>query len=184
MHYAGDAVLAKFDAVMDAISAAITIQNELKAHNSSIPDEKKLQFRIGVNSGDVIEDRGDIYGDGVNIAARLEVLADPGGICIFDAVRAAIGKKFSLHYEDLGEQSVKNIAEPVRAYKVMEQPDGDSVTAVRERSTVERPDRPSIAVLLNFSSVAMKRRSSGFKNPSKETQISRPRTDNWRPRMR
>ena len=82
MHYAGDAVLAKFDAVVDAMSAAIAIQSELKTQNESLPGERRVEFRIGVNSGDVIEDRGDIYGDGVNVAARLEALAEPGGVCI------------------------------------------------------------------------------------------------------
>ena len=110
MHYAGDAVLAKFDAVVDAMSAAVDIQNGLKTRNENLPDERKVQFRIGVNSGDVIEDRGDIYGDGVNVAARLESLPEPGGICISDAVRSAVGKKLNLDYEDMGEQEVKNIA--------------------------------------------------------------------------
>ena len=117
MHYAGDAALAKFDAVVDAMSAAVAIQNELKTRNEDVPDERKVQFRIGVNLGDVIEDRDDIYGDGVNVAARLESLAEPGGVCISDAVRSAIGKKLNLDYEDMGEQEVKNIAEPVRAYR-------------------------------------------------------------------
>jgi adenylate cyclase len=83
MHFAGDAVLAMFEAVVDAVSSATAIQELLLARNSDLPASRKLQFCIGVNLGDVIEDRGDIYGDGVNIAARLEALADPGGICIF-----------------------------------------------------------------------------------------------------
>ncbi len=119
MHYAGDAVLARFDAVVDALSSAVTIQNEINTRNQEVPEARKVQFRIGVNSGDVIEDRGDIYGDGVNVAARLESLADAGGICVSDAVRTAVGKKLGLVYEDLGAQEVKNIAEPVRAYRVV-----------------------------------------------------------------
>ena len=119
MHYAGDAVLAKFEAVVNAISAAVAIQSELKIRNELVPDDGKIQFRIGVNSGDVIEDRGDIYGDGVNVAARLEGLSNPGGICISDAVRSAIGKKLGLDYEDIGEQEVKNVTEPIRAYKIL-----------------------------------------------------------------
>ena len=103
MHYAGDAVLAKFDAVVDTMSAAIEIQNNLKSRNDNSPEARRVEFRIGVNSGDVIEDRGDIYGDGVNVAARLESLAVPGGICISDAVRSTLGKRLSLDYEDLGE---------------------------------------------------------------------------------
>jgi class 3 adenylate cyclase/pimeloyl-ACP methyl ester carboxylesterase len=116
MHYAGDAVLAKFDAVVDAVSAAVAIQHELQGRNQDLSDPRKVQFRIGVNIGDVIEDRGDIYGDGVNVAARLESLAEPGGICISESVRTAIGKKLPLDYESLGKQRVKNIEEPVHAY--------------------------------------------------------------------
>jgi adenylate cyclase len=119
MHYAGDAVLAKFEAVVDALSAAVGIQDELWARNQGLPDERKVQFRIGLNLGDVIEDRGDIYGDGVNVAARLESLAEPGGVCISDAVRTAIGKKLPYQYASIGEQRVKNIEEPVRAYQVV-----------------------------------------------------------------
>ena len=144
MHYAGDAVLAKFDAVVDTMSAAIKIQNILASQNQDLPEDRRVEFRIGVNSGDVIEDRGDIYGDGVNVAARLEALAEPGGICISDAVRSALGKKLDLDYEDMGEQEVKNIEEPVRAYWV----------AVGSRKKLESatsadlaPAQPSIAVL-------------------------------------
>ena len=96
MHYAGDAVLAMFDAVLNAMHAAVDVQNALAACNDPLPDARKVQFRIGVNLGDVIEDRGDIYGDGVNVAARLEGLADPGGICVSEAVRGAIGRKLSV----------------------------------------------------------------------------------------
>jgi len=116
MHFAGDAVLAKFDAVVDAVSAAVAVQDELNTRNKELPESRKVQFRIGVNLGDVIEDREDMYGDGVNVAARLESLADPGGICISEAVRSAIGKKLDLGYEDLGELEVKNIPEPVHVY--------------------------------------------------------------------
>ena len=98
MHYAGDAVLARFDAVVDALSSAVSIQNEINARNQELPDNRKLQFRIGVNLGDVIEDRGDIYGDGVNVAARLESLAEPGGICISESVRVALGNKLPLEF--------------------------------------------------------------------------------------
>ena len=147
MHYAGDAVLAKFDAVVDAMSAAVDIQNGLKTRNENLPDERKVQFRIGVNSGDVIEDRGDIYGDGVNVAARLESLPEPGGICISDAVRSAVGKKLNLDYEDMGEQEVKNIAEPVRAYRVVMEEKVEPTITSPEASGLELPDKPSIAVL-------------------------------------
>ena len=143
MHYAGDAVLAKFEAVVDALSGATAIQEQLQFLNADLPSERMLKFRIGVNLGDVIEDRSDIFGDGVNVAARLEALADPGGICISDAVRTAAGKKLELEYEDLGEQQVKNIAEPVRAYKIVNRED----KILPERPPLELPEEPSIAVL-------------------------------------
>jgi adenylate cyclase len=146
MHYAGDAVLARFDAVIDAVSSATDIQEQLRARNSDLPDERKVQFRIGVNSGDVIEDRGDIYGDGVNVAARLEGLAQPGGICISDAVRIAVGNKLGLTYEDMGEQRVKNIAEAVRAYQIVPREDVIEDDTLNLPS-LELPDKPSIAVL-------------------------------------
>ncbi len=124
MHYAGDAVLAQFRAVLDAVSSAVVIQKELRTRNEGIPDDRQIRFRIGINLGDVIEDRGDIYGDGVNVAARLEALAEPGSICISDSVRTAIGKKLPFEYAFIGEHSVKNIKEPVRAYRIYEGGEG------------------------------------------------------------
>lgn len=118
IHYAGDAVLADFGTVTDALACAMSIQSELADRNQDLPAERKVQFRIGVNLGEVIVDRDDIYGDGVNVAARLEDLAEPGGICVSEAVRGAVGRKLKLSYEFLGEREVKNIAELVRAYKV------------------------------------------------------------------
>jgi adenylate cyclase len=123
MHYAGDAVLATFEAVVDALSCAAHVQSDLRVRNEDFSDERKVQFRIGVNMGDVIEDRSDIYGDGVNVAARLESLAEPGGICISESVHTAVGDKLPFDYEFLGEQEVKNIAKPVKAYHAHIQPD-------------------------------------------------------------
>ena len=119
MHYAGDAVLAMFDAVVDALSCASAIQENFESRNADLPPERRLQFRIGVNLGDVIEDRGDIYGDGVNIAARLEGLAQPGGICVSESVYDAVSNSLPFSYEFMGEQSVKNIEKPVRVYRVL-----------------------------------------------------------------
>ncbi|MCK5364359.1 MAG: adenylate/guanylate cyclase domain-containing protein, partial [Gammaproteobacteria bacterium] len=153
MHYAGDAVLAMFDAVVDAVSCATEIQDKLRERNQELPNGRKVQFRIGVNSGDVIEDRGDIYGDGVNVAARLESLAESGGICISESVRTAIGNKLPLGFEFMGEQSVKNIAEPVRSYRVTTKTTSvtQSVAASAVDSTEslepDQTDKPSIAVL-------------------------------------
>jgi len=147
MHYAGDAVLAMFDAVVDSVSCATDIQEQLHAQNNNLTEQRKVQFRIGVNSGDVIEDRGDIYGDGVNVAARLEALADPGGICISDAVRIAIGNKLGLAYEDLGEQQVKNISEAVRAFKIIAGKKEEIAANSQDSSPIKLPEKPSIAVL-------------------------------------
>ena len=138
MHYAGDAVLAKFEAVVDALSGATAIQEQLQFLNAHLPSERMLKFRIGVNLGDVIEDRSDIFGDGVNVAARLEALADPGGICISDAVRTAVGIKLELEYKDIGEQQVKNIAEPVRAYKIVKREDREILPEMPSHRTTRR----------------------------------------------
>ncbi len=119
LHYAGDAVLAEFASAVAAVACAADIQRGLAERNADLSDDRKLRFRIGVNLGDVIVDRDELYGDGVNVAARLEALADPGGICVSASVYDAVGSKLPLEYEYLGEQSVKNIARPVRAYRVL-----------------------------------------------------------------
>ena len=118
MHYAGDAVLAKFDAVVDALTCATETQRELAIRNRALPANSRVEFRMGVNLGDVIEDRGDIYGDGVNVAARLESLAGAGEVCVSESVRFAVGNRLPLVFEDLGEQALKNIEKPVRVYRV------------------------------------------------------------------
>jgi len=142
VHYAGDAVLAAFGAVVDALAAAHTLQCEIETLNASLPVQHRVRFRMGVNLGDVIEDRGDIYGDGVNVAARLESLADIGGICISQSVRTAVGNKLPLEYESMGEQKLKNIADPVPAYRVCMQPSPASPD-----SAPPARSRPAIAVL-------------------------------------
>ncbi len=119
LHFAGDAVLADFVSVVDALTCAVDIQRALKAQNESVPDDRKLQVRIGINLGDVIVDRNEIYGDGVNVATRLEGLAEPGGICISRPVYDQVKYQLELGYEYLGERKVKNIAEPVPAYRVL-----------------------------------------------------------------
>ena len=119
VHYAGDAMLAEFDTVVDAVSCGVDVQNDLHARNQALPEERRVWFRIGINLGDVIVDRDDIYGDGVNIAARLEGLADAGGICVSGTVHDALGNRLALGYAFMGEQQVKNIAQPVRTYRVI-----------------------------------------------------------------
>jgi adenylate cyclase len=147
VHYAGDAVLAEFGTVTEALTSATAIQRELADRNQDLPDERKVEFRIGMNLGEVIVDREDIYGDGVNVAARLEALAEPGGICISDAVRTAVGKKLDIDYEDMGEQEVKNIAEPVRAYRVAMERKEEPAGVPPDKLVFELPGKPSIAVL-------------------------------------
>jgi TolB-like protein/class 3 adenylate cyclase len=139
INYAGDAALAMFEAVVDAVSCAVAIQHDIAKFNQDVPDERKLQFRIGVNMGDVIEDSGDIFGDGVNVAARLEGLAEPGGICIAESVHIAVGSKLPLDYQDIGAQSVKNIAEPIRVYQVALKPGAELPQPTEDRKSVEPP---------------------------------------------
>ncbi len=114
----GDNMLAEFASAVDAVKAAVAIQQDLKTRNTELEDHRKMEFRIGLNVGDIITDEGRLYGDGVNIAARLEGLADPGGICISEAVHTQVRNKLSLQYEYIGEREVKNIADPVPVYKV------------------------------------------------------------------
>ena len=115
----GDNLLAEFASVVDAVQCAVAVQKELQNRNASLPDDRKMQFRIGINLGDVIEEQKRLYGDGVNIAARLESLADPGGICISKTAFDHIESKLPFGYQFIGDQTVKNIAKPVGAYKVL-----------------------------------------------------------------
>ena len=116
---AGDSVLAEFASVVEAVNCAVDIQTALKSENAKLPPERRMEFRIGVNLGDVMVEGEQIYGDGVNVAARLESLADPGGICISGTVHEQIRDKLALGYQDIGEQTVKNIARPVRVWRVL-----------------------------------------------------------------
>ena len=118
----GDNILADFTSVVDAINCAVEVQRELAERNAELPENRRMEFRIGVNLGDVVEEGERIYGDGVNIAARIEGLAEGGGICISGTVYDAVGTKIGLEYEYLGEQNVKNIPKPVRVYRVLMQP--------------------------------------------------------------
>src|SRR3989442_8974337 len=115
----GDNLLAEFASVVDAVQCAVVIQATLQAENAGLPAHRKMEFRIGINVGDVVVEGEKIYGDGVNIAARLESLAEPGGICISGTVYEHVENKLALGYEYLGEQVVKNIAKPVRVWRVV-----------------------------------------------------------------
>ena len=139
----GDNILSEFFSVVDATECAVKIQEELKNRNVELPKDRRMEFRIGINLGDVIEDEDSIYGDGVNIAARIESLAEGGGICISGSVFDQIEGKIPLNYDDLGEQSVKNIKKPVQVYRIYV----ESEESLMVEEEVKLPDEPSIAVL-------------------------------------
>jgi class 3 adenylate cyclase len=153
VHYAGDAVLAEFASVVAAVETAVNIQRQLAENCSDITDDNRLQFRIGVNLGEVIVDREDIYGDGVNVAARLEAMADPGGVCISRAVLDQVKGKLALDLEDLGNTALKNIEEPVRAYRIANAGQMEksavttSTTTTPNKALLPLPRRPSIAIM-------------------------------------
>ena len=136
----GDGVLAEFASVVDAVQCAADIQSAMAGRNAGEPGDRRIEYRIGVNLGDVIVDGDDIHGDGVNIAARLETLAEPGGVCISGAAYDQVRGKLDVAFEDMGEQVLRNIAQPVRAWRV--------VAAGEARAgPLPLPDKPSIAVL-------------------------------------
>ena len=114
----GDGVLLEFPSVVDAVRCAVDVQRGMAERNASVPPEQRIEFRIGISVGDIIIDGGDIFGDGVNVAARLQTLADPGGICVSRVVRDQVLDKLSFACEDLGPQEIKNIARPVEVYRV------------------------------------------------------------------
>jgi adenylate cyclase len=140
----GDNVLAEFASVVDAVESAVEIQNELKAKNTDLPENRRMEFRIGINLGDVIEEGERIYGDGVNIAARIEGLADGGGICISGTAFDQVEGKTGLEFEYVGERAVKNIKKAVRVYRVKTE---GGVSDVVENREFPLPATPSIAVL-------------------------------------
>ncbi|MDA8121542.1 MAG: adenylate/guanylate cyclase domain-containing protein [Deltaproteobacteria bacterium] len=142
----GDTLLAEFNSVVDAVQSAVEIQNGLKARNEGLPEESRMFFRIGINLGDVIEEDGNIYGDGVNVAARLESLADAGGICISRSVHDHVKNKLSVGYRSLGAHGVKNIAEPVHVYRILPGPDGSGKTVGKARYRL-KPWRKSALAL-------------------------------------
>jgi adenylate cyclase len=135
----GDNLLAEFASVLDAVRCAVEIQEELKARNAEFPDDRKMEFRIGINLGDVIEEGERIYGDGINIAARVEGLAEPGGICISGTVYEHIKDKLALWEEYLGEHTVKNIKHPVRVYRVRMEPGAEAPKVSIEETQKPKP---------------------------------------------
>jgi adenylate cyclase len=140
----GDNIMADFTSVVDAIKCSVEIQRELAERNAALPRHRKMDFRIGINLGDVIEDEGRIYGDGVNIAARVESLSEAGGISISGSVYDHVENKLDYEYEYMGEKSVKNIQKPIRLYRVRAEANDNVLDLTKE---LELPDKPSIAVL-------------------------------------
>src|SRR5438094_5922451 len=148
VHTTGDGLLAEFGSVVDAVRCAVEVQREMDARNAGVPAGRRIDFRIGINLGDIIIDENDIFGDGVNITARLEALAEPGGICVSRVVRDQVRDKLAIPFEDMGEQRVKNIARPVRAYRALLAERADRTSTLSETAASRPlPDRPSIAVL-------------------------------------
>jgi adenylate cyclase len=144
----GDGILIEFGSVVDAVRCAVVVQQGMVDRNANRAETERIRFRIGINLGDVIHDEGDIFGDGVNVAARLQTLAEPGEICVSASVREQVGEKLPIGFADMGAHGVKNIARPVRVYRI--QKDGEPRADPADDITtapLALPDRPSIAVL-------------------------------------
>jgi len=145
----GDGILVEFSSVVDALRCATEIQNAMPDSNAGINVEKHVEFRIGINVGDIVVEDNDIFGDGVNVAARLEGLAKPGGICVSARVQEDVAGRLDLAFDDIGEQTLKNIARPVRVYRVRLGIDENTIKLIPTESgpVLTLPDKPSIAVL-------------------------------------
>ena len=143
----GDGMLVEFASVVDAVRCAVEVQQAMPERNTGIAADNRIELRIGINLGDVIVEGDDLYGDGVNIAARIEALADAGGVFVSNTVYDHVRDRLSLFFEDLGEQQVKNIARPVRVYRVRDAGTGANRPSTPALSTLPLPDKPSIAVL-------------------------------------
>jgi adenylate cyclase len=147
----GDGMLVEFASAVDAVRSAVEVQRGMAEQNSGVPQEVRIEFRVGIHVGDTIIDDGDIFGDGVNVAARLESIAEPGGICISDDAHRQVRGKVEFASDDMGLQSLKNIAQPMHAWRV--RPTGQIHSAVpsgliaNNPQTLALPDKPSIAVL-------------------------------------
>jgi adenylate cyclase len=139
----GDGFLVEFSSVVDALRCAVEFQAHISERNATVPTDKRIEFRLGINVGDVVVEDGEVFGDGVNVAVRLEGLAEPGGICVSARVQEDAAGKPDVPFEDLGEQQLKNIMRPVRVYRVGT---GRSAEA-KATSSLPLPDKPSIAVL-------------------------------------
>ena len=148
---AGDGMLVEFASVADAVACAVEIQRRMARRNADVPAARQIQFRIGINLGDVIREDGDIFGDGVNVAARLQELAEPGGICVSGAIRDQVGDRLGVAFDDLGTQSVKNLARSIRVFRVRLEENATAASPAPGKparpAISAAPDKPSIAVL-------------------------------------
>ncbi len=142
----GDGLLVEFSSVVDALRCAIELQREVRNRNTDVPPDRRIECRIGIHQGDIVVEDGDIFGDGVNVAARLEGLAEPGGICVSGRVQEDAAGKLDLAFEDIGEQKLKNIVRPVRVYRVRRSEIADGITGTIQPS-LALPDKPSVTVL-------------------------------------
>ncbi|HEU0155886.1 MAG TPA: adenylate/guanylate cyclase domain-containing protein, partial [Stellaceae bacterium] len=141
----GDGILVEFGSVVDAVACALVVQREMLVRNADVPAERRIEFRIGINLGDVIVDGDDLYGDGVNVAARLENLAEPGSVYISRSVREQVRDKLDVRIFEIGEHSFKNIARAVHVYRLEIEPGKDIASG--PRWSLPLPEKPSIAVL-------------------------------------
>ena len=146
----GDGMLIEFASVVDAVRCAVVMQQGMEDRSANLPETERIRFRIGINLGDIMVDEGDMFGDGVNVAARIEALATPGEICVSASVRDQIGEKLPIGFADLGDHGVKNIARPVRVYRVVEKGAEAHTAAADDPTKVPLAlleDRPSLAVM-------------------------------------
>jgi adenylate cyclase len=171
----GDGLLVEFHSVVDAVQCANEIQQRMARRNADVSAARAIQFRIGINLGDVIVEDDDIFGDGVNVAARLEALAEPGGICVSAAVRDQVGERLDIVFEDIGEQIVKNIARPIRVYRVAAAAQAGAAESSVGAASGKPATKPSIAVL-PFSNMSGDREQEFFVDGLTEdiiTELSR-----------
>jgi adenylate cyclase len=164
--------LAEFASVVDAVRCAVEIQRGMAEREPEVREERRIRFRIGINVGDVIVEEHDIFGDGVNVAARLEALAEPGGICVSRMVRDNVRDKLSYQFEDMGEQSVKNIFRPVRVYSL--RPDGTAGVSTASASSATSITPPTAAPRCRSSSCHLK--TSATTGSSNISRTGLPRT--------
>jgi TolB-like protein/Flp pilus assembly protein TadD len=143
----GDGILVEFASVIDAVRFAVVMQQGMEDRNAGTAQSRRIRFRVGINLGDIIIEDGDIFGDGVNVAARLEALAQPGEIYVSASVREQLGEKLPVGFADIGEHTVKNIARPIHVYRVEKRGEAAAAAAKADKAAVAVPDRPSIAVL-------------------------------------